>query len=214
MYSPSYYQVTDKKAILSLIKEYGFATLLTDGSSNSISHLPFIAEESANGEIDLLSHMAASNPHWKELEKVGRGKTIFQGPHAYISPAWYQPKPDNVPTWNYAVVHAIGRFEIVRDTDEAIRIMNDLVNQSEALNRTGWSLNSSEPSVQSLMKHIVVFKLKNVKFEAKFKLSQKQNSVDRENVIKQLKERGESSLAQYMESAKADTQEAEETNQA
>lgn len=34
------------------------------------------------------------------LARQPQCRAVFQGPHAYVSPAWYQPKPDNVPTWN------------------------------------------------------------------------------------------------------------------
>lgn len=191
MYTPSFYVEKNIEAILALIEQYGFATLLTVGSSDSTSHLPFIAVKNSHGEIELLSHMAKANPHWRELEKIEKAKVIFTGPHAYISPAWYQAKSNNVPTWSYAVVHAVGKFEIVKDVSLALSLMNDFVSTFENYYRTNWQLPMDEPDIAEMMDHIVVFKITSVEFKAKFKLNQKQNPVDRQNVIKQLSELGD-----------------------
>jgi len=52
------------------------------------------------------------------------------------------------------------------------------------------------------MKEIVVFKIKGIEFEAKFKLSQKQNPVIRDKVIQKLEENSDAShLAKYMKNA-------------
>lgn len=199
MYTPSFYVEKNIEAILALIERYGFATLLTstggNGSTESVSHLPFIAEKNSNGEIELLCHMAKANPHWHELEKFGKAKVIFTGPHAYISPAWYQPKSDNVPTWSYAVVHAVGKFEIVSDVKVALSAMDRLVSSFESHYETNWQLPVDEPDVAEMMNHIVVFKITDIEFKAKFKLNQKQDSVDRNNVIEQLSRLGDSGKA-------------------
>ena len=39
---------------------------------------------------------------------------IFTGPHAYISPRWYEDK-ERVPTWNYTAVHAYGVPQMLDD---------------------------------------------------------------------------------------------------
>jgi transcriptional regulator len=204
MYSPSYYREDRDELILGLIEQNSFATLMTSGSSEMISHLPFVLTKSASGEIELLSHMARANPHWRELEKVGKGKAIFLGPHGYISPAWYSPSPDNVPTWNYAAVHANGVFEIINDRGAAVEVMEKLIGTFEDRYQTGWRLPGDEPAIDALMNHIVVFKFTQIQFEAKFKLSQKQGSENRESVIRQLKElntESSKSLAECMKLA-------------
>ena len=43
---------------------------------------------------------------------------IFQGPEGYITPNWYPSKALHgkaVPTWNFAVVHAFGCPEVIRE---------------------------------------------------------------------------------------------------
>ena len=202
MYSPPYYRESKLEPIIQLIEKYSFAALLTYGGSESISHLPFLLDRNSHGDLSLLSHMAVANPHWQELEKVGKAKVVFQGPHAYISPAWYAPEPSNVPTWNYAVVHAVGSFEVIRDGVISFEIMNKLVKRFEDGYGTEWQLPVDELSIKKLKESIVVFKIQKIEFEAKFKLSQKQNPTDRHNVIKGLRNLNSATLgdlASYME---------------
>ncbi len=199
MYSPSFYREERLSFINQLLKEFNFATILTNNKTDFISHLPFLLSVDKDGAPELISHFARANPHWKELSDLGEAKVIFNGPHAYISPEWYSPAKDNVPTWNYAVVHAKGKFEIIEDSLEAFQLMDKLVNHFESNNKTTWLLPKNENAIVELMKGIVVFKIKEIAFEAKFKLAQKQNSIDRGNVITELENLDpSSSLACYM----------------
>lgn len=199
MYSPNYYREERQALIHQLIRDCSFATILTNNKTDLISHLPVILSMNDDGELELISHFARANPHWKELKEAGVVKVIFNGPHGYISPSWYRPASDNVPTWNYAVAHAVGKFELIEEPTKVFNEMNKLVDHFEMVNETGWKLPSDETSIKELMKSIVVFKVINVKLEAKFKLSQKQDSRDRENVIKELSGRAETlNLSSYM----------------
>lgn len=142
--------------------------------------------------------MAKNNPQWKYLAQVGICSAIFNGPHAYITPAWYNPKESNVPTWNYAVVHATGIFKIIEDSLSALSVLEKQVKIFETQNQSNWKLPTNS-SILDLAEHIVAFKITNLSLEAKFKLSQQQNHTDRGNVITELKKKGHISLAQYME---------------
>lgn len=194
MYSPSFYRETRHDLILPLIERYSFATLL---GGDQISHLPIIPWEND----ELVGHMARANPHWKALETAASAKAIFHGPHGYVSPAWYAANPENVPTWNYAIVHVTGTFEVIDDRERAFPIMRELTRRFETAYGTGWVLPENEPAIDRLMNGIVVFKLRDLQFEAKFKLSQKQTVPNRENVIKGLTALGDAdsmALADYM----------------
>lgn len=182
MYTPTHYKEDRTELFLNLIHQDGFATLLTEGDSALVTHVPMVFSEGV-----LYSHMARANPHWRKLAEVGRAKALFHGPHAYISPAWYQPKSDNVPTWNYAVVHVSGDFEVLEN--EAYEIMSKMVQHFETKSGTGWELPSDSGVLDQLMKAIVVFRLSNLSFEGKFKLSQKQDSLSRKKVILELESR-------------------------
>lgn len=192
MYSPAHYKNDQWSLMEPVIHEFPFAVLLTIGGEQ-VSHLPILLEKFGD-ELVLSGHMARANPHWRELLERGNCKVLFQGAHGYISPAWYSPAPDNVPTWNYVVVHVTGKFEVLEKKNEAFEAMDRLVNKFEALYETNWQLPRSENAIDSLMKGIVVFRISDLAFEGKFKLSQKEEMNNRENVITNLKELGSPTL--------------------
>lgn len=62
--------------------------------------------------------MAKSNPQWKLFKSLKDNVLIiFQGPHTYVSPSWYQT--ENVPTWNYQAVHIYGKIQLIDQTELA-----------------------------------------------------------------------------------------------
>src|SRR5262245_16506400 len=108
MYSPPYNRVEDRAELVAFMRANSFAVLVTGtGGSLHASHLPVrILEEKEKIILDM--HMAKNNPQWQEFfdEEV---MVVFAGPHAYVSPRWYDAKEaERVPTWNYAAVHAYG----------------------------------------------------------------------------------------------------------
>lgn len=118
IYSPNHYKENRNELIFQIIRNYSFATLITQSSDGPfVSHLPLLLEFMGDKPF-LLGHCAKANPHWKQFEDGEKITILFHGPHSYISPAWYQPKSDNVPTWNYATVHIQGRAAIISAPEE------------------------------------------------------------------------------------------------
>ena len=70
-----------------------------------------VHEQGKDIVIDM--HMAKNNPQWKEFfdDEV---MVVFSGPHAYVSPRWYEEQ-ERVPTWNYAAVHAYGMPKLIAE---------------------------------------------------------------------------------------------------
>jgi len=116
MYSPPYNRIEDHAELLAFMRANSFCLLVTGGGGElAASHLPCLVEE--RGErLALLMHMARANPQWQSFfdDDV---LVVFQGPHAYVSPRWYERAPA-VPTWNYAAVHAYGK-PVVLEAREA-----------------------------------------------------------------------------------------------
>jgi transcriptional regulator len=199
MYSPGFYRIEDQRTVDELIDSESFAVMLTPALPEPItSHLPLPLDRSDATKPVLLSHMARANPHWKAFAQSPQAMLIYQGPHAYVSPAWYEPKPDNVPTWNYAVVHVRGTARVIDDPARAFDVMENLVSSFETKYQTGWKLSKNQ-GVDDLMRAIVVFEIVDLKFEAKFKLSQKHSDVNRKTVIAELAKRGLTALSRYMQ---------------
>ena len=73
----------------------------------------------------LYGHFARPNPQWKDIENQ-KVLAVFQGPHCYISPSWYETNRA-VPTWNYVTVHVYGEVELLEDEQELMDSLHDLV---------------------------------------------------------------------------------------
>src|ERR1700680_4492985 len=108
MYIPERFREDDKAILKTFIREHSFGILVTQGDdAPCATHLPFLYN-AERGHYGLLSaHMARANPQWQSFASEREALVIFQGPHAYISPSWYDVAA-SVPTWNYAAVHVYG----------------------------------------------------------------------------------------------------------
>jgi transcriptional regulator len=109
LYVPAAFRIEDRRELVDFIEHHAFGTLVSSGASGlHVSHIPFLVDMQADGAVRLLGHVARGNDHWRALEDATDVLAIFHGPHAYVSPTWYETGPA-VPTWNYAVVHAHGK---------------------------------------------------------------------------------------------------------
>src|SRR3954454_11462855 len=108
MYIPVAFDESDPVRPHAFIRRHSFAVLPSRHEGGLVaSHLPLLFDVEDGPKGRLLGHMARANPQWKQV--VGDVLVVFSGPHAYISPAWYEEE-GTVPTWNYAAVHAYGTF--------------------------------------------------------------------------------------------------------
>src|SRR5437667_8814124 len=135
MYTPEAFRADDLQRVHKLMQDYNFAALVTtqpDGVPVA-THLPFVLDTQcgSSGYGTLLCHMARANPQWRSFDAEHEALVIFQGPHTYISPSWYEATL-SVPTWNYAVVHAYGKPRIVEDATVLYNMLCTLIEQSEA----------------------------------------------------------------------------------
>ena len=123
---------------------------------------------------------------WKTFEKSPEVLVIFQGPHTYISPTWYNHT--NVPTWNYQAVHVYGSPRIVSDHAEVYKILSHLTTRNEG--DSSYRLETlPQDFVEKEMKGIVAFQIEVTRIEANYKLSQNRNDEDYHNIVSRLEER-------------------------
>jgi len=158
------------------------------------SHLP--AQVSLEGDkIVLDMHMARNNPQWREFfdEEV---LVVFSGPHAYVSPRWYEEK-ERVPTWNYAAVHAYGIPKIVNERSAKHESQRRLV----AMLDPQWLPEFDglrAQYVSSMLEGIVNFEIEVTRLETRWKLSQNRTRREQELIATQLaasSDSGERALA-------------------
>lgn len=181
MYVPASFAEPDISAVHDFMRRNSFAVLNSSGKSGLIaSHLPLILDPEAGPRGSLLGHMARANSHWNEIE--GEVMVVFSGPHAYISPSWYE-EPATVPTWNYVAVHAYGQFVRVDDRDWLIEILHRSVETYESSRPQPWTFDDASPHVDAMLKAIVGFRVEITRLEGKWKLSQNHSTARRERVI-------------------------------
>lgn len=183
MYIPAAFQETDPSTLRALMERYSFATLVSQSGEGPLaSHLPLLLESDPEPFGRLIGHMARPNPQWQS----GAGQrvlVIFQGPHAYVSPTWYEAQ-NVVPTWNYAAVHAYGVLRLVEDRNRLRDIVRRMVDRYEASQVTPWSMQSPEPDfIEKMLGGIVGFEIDIERLEGKWKLSQNHPRERQEKVI-------------------------------
>jgi transcriptional regulator len=160
VYTPSQFDISDRAAIARLMHDHPFATVVTPVTPEpQISHLPLLLVPGCEPHGTLLGHMARANPHWRDIERV-ESTAIFQGPHAYVSPAWYAEPARGVPTWNYAVVHACGMLEIIDDPVATRRVLDALVHRFEGTRDNPWQFAMPEEQRDALVGAIVAFRMR------------------------------------------------------
>ena len=184
MYLPETFREADRDVLFELVETYSFATLISLGARPEISHVPLILDRSDPGRERLFGHVARANEHWKAMEAGEPVLAIFQGPNAYVSPAWYAEHP-SVPTWSYAVVHAYGRPRLV-DEDGTWSILQRLLAKHEGQREEPWQPELPSAFVKEELAYIVGFEVAVESWEGKFKLGQNKSAEDRRGAIEGL----------------------------
>ena len=176
MYNPNRYKNDNQDELFALIDQYPFATLI---AGDEVGHLPLYLDGHK-----LIGHMGRNN----QLAQAKKVKVIFHGPHTYINSSWYVV--NNVPTWNYAVVHIDGELTLVEDLKGMLKILNHSNDHMNAQYEDKWDMFVPEDlRGTKLSDKIVGFEISIDKIEGKFKMSQNRNDEDYAGALEGLKKR-------------------------
>ena len=194
VYLPPHFTESRPEVLLAHIERHDFGLLVTNTAANGAggliaSQVPFLVER-RGADIVLQGHLARPNP---QVAALGQGEAlaIFAGPHAYISPGWYEAGPA-VPTWNYATVHAYGTARPVDDAEWLRRLLQRLSERHEAREAKPWRMDALPGAyVASMLNGIVGVEIAVSRLEGKFKLSQNRPAGDRPRIIAALDARGD-----------------------
>ena len=187
MYVPEHFAERDVGALHAFVRQHGFALLVTaQGGAFEASHVPLWLDAERGRHGTLVGHVARANPHARAFDGVTRGLAVFSGPHAYVSPTWYE-RP-SVPTWNYLAVHAEGVLRPLSDP-EAVRLA--LLRLTEQYEGSGGFAAVPGDLVERLVRGIAPFELEIETLSGKAKLSQNKTAADRAGVIAALEARAE-----------------------
>ena len=213
MYLPSHFEVNDQPALLALIRQHPLGCLVMHTQEGlDANHLPFEILQQDDGSLRLLAHVARANPLWQQLASGDRVLVIFKAADGYISPNWYPSKHqthEQVPTWNYQVVHAHGCIQI-RDDEKFVRgVIGRLTRTHEARASqlpgnafAPWKMSDAPaPYLQKMLGAIVGLEIDVERLEGKFKLSQNKQASDRHALMNTLESTGQTAMAQAMKNS-------------
>jgi transcriptional regulator len=185
MYVPASFKMTEPSDVLALMRANPFAALIShDAEGLTATHLPTVARQDGD-KLVVECHIARGNPHWKRLaaNPATDAMMIFTGPEAYIRPGWYPSKAEGgkvVPTWNYAIVHAYGRTEIIEDGAWLLRHVTELSAQQESPYEVQWKTSDApEQYLAAMIRGIVGVRVSISRVDAKAKMGQNRETRDR-----------------------------------
>ncbi len=180
MYIPKPFSVNALAEQHALIRGHEFGILVSTGTRGLFAtHVPFLLDPDEGSYGTLYAHLAASNPQVEDLRAGSDVLVVFSGPHAYVSPRWYEDRTNNVPTWNYLAVHVYGRPVVIDEEGEVEQLLDRLLARYEPA-VDGWRQSEiAERRRAELRRAIVAFRLPVARIEGKAKLSQNKSLSDR-----------------------------------
>lgn len=184
MYVPAHFAETRVEVLHQLVRTHPFGALVVLASHGlEANHLPFEIDPHPAPFGTLRGHVARANPVWRDFSPQVDALVLFEGPHAYISPAWYPTKKEHgkvVPTWNYAVVHARGPLRAIEDRRWLRQFVEQLTNRYETARSDPWQVSDAPaPFIDTLIESIVGIEIPIAQLTGKWKVSQNRPTKDR-----------------------------------
>ena len=186
LYIPQPQLVEDRKLLLDFMDEYSFVDLVTSEPSLRITHIPVLLDRNAGKSGTIHGHLSRQNPQTEAISAGRRAVIVFHGPHSYISPTWYG-RPEVVPTWNFATVHASGKLKAVTGEPAMRDLLTKLIRKFEEPNSPYDLAKLPQSYTSSLIGGILGFELEIELLEGKLKLGQERSEGDKEGILKHLR---------------------------
>lgn len=181
MYPPKHHQTNDQQKMITVMKQYPFAMLVSViDNIPLITHLPIIYNDKTG---KLVAHIDKYNPQVTSLKEGAEVTVVFRGPDTYISPSIYTTK--QLPTWNYIIVHIKGTVTLINDPEVAKDTMIAMTEFLEGKDQK-FVLEKDNRGMRNSINYIQAFEINITDWEGKFKLSQDKNQQDQENAKQEL----------------------------
>jgi len=206
MYCPTAFCEDQPAELQRIITAYPLGTLINHGEHGlDADHIPLLLDAKKGTHGTLTGHIARANPLTKGALTGTPVLVIFHGPQGYISPNWYPSKHEThqqVPTWNYEVVHAHGMLSILDDERFVRSVVARLTKHHEATEPKPWKMGDSEPAfINDMLRQVVGIEITITALAGKRKLSQNKDYRDRAGAIDALNERNNQELSATMQQA-------------
>jgi len=184
MYISEPFQIKQTQHMYKVIKDNSFATIFSlHNGKPYATHIPLWLTPD---ETCLIGHISRLNEQWIDISHQ-EVLVVFQGPHCYISPNYYENQLA-VPTWNYVVVHVYGKVELLDSSDPLL--ISSMIEMAQKYEKTSnhYSINNlNTVLLKKLMTEIVGLKININKMEGKAKLSQNHSVQRRKHIIEHLR---------------------------
>ena len=193
MYIPKAFAESDIGNMRALIRRHPLATLITQTQQGlSANHVPLLLQPARGEHGCLQGHIPRANPLGRDRVGETEVLAVFHGPAAYITPSWYPTKQEHgkvVPTWNYAVVHAYGRLDIIDDAGWIRAQVEALTRQNEAAFDSPWQVDDAPRDyTEQMIGALLGIEIRITRLLGKVEASQNQPAANRDGVIAGLSE--------------------------
>lgn len=186
MYLIDVFEEKNLDYIIPVFLDYPFATVVSVHQQRPlISQLPLSYDQQ---EHCFWGHLARANPHYDCFAKQSKVLLLFQGPHAYVSPTWYDSP--GVPTWNYVSVEVEGDVELIGDPEQQSQILEKQLAQFDPELQSNLLAGLPEARKDKMFEMICGFRIDIEQIQAKYKLSQNRPQQDRQSIIQHYQELG------------------------
>ncbi len=183
MIHTSDYELRDAARVRDLVREHGWATLVTHTDGGLVaSHVPVLLEDTE--ELSILSHLGRPDEVQHQLDGTRESLLIVEGPYGYVPPGWYGYAPA-IPTWNYVAVHLHGVAELL-GPEESYAVMGATVDRYEAVMPEPVRMPDVEGYARPVARGAVGFRLRVTRWQGKSKLSQDKPRAVAERVVRAL----------------------------
>jgi transcriptional regulator len=187
MYVPSHFAEERIEVLHGLVERHPLGALVRlDGGALAADHIPFeLVPVSGDAPRGILrAHVARANPLWRR--DGAAVLAIFQGPSGYVSPELYDLQAVDgreVPTWNYAVVHAHGRLRTVDDADWLLAHMRRMTRRQEDAQGRGWRVEAAPRDyIDKLVRAVVGIEIVIDTLEGKWKTCRNRSAEERARI--------------------------------
>lgn len=190
MYIPHHFRQHNIEEVKSFLQKNSFGILVSQVNGKPwATHIPLELDVNIDGKEVLVGHVSRGNKQWKDFDKNEEVMAIFNGPHTYISSSWYDH--ENVPTWNYIVVHVYGTIRII-EGEELLGSLKKLVDKYEAHSSNPVTVEGmSKRFLESELRGIIGFEIVITDIQAAYKLSQNRDTNNKQNIVAELEQRGD-----------------------
>lgn len=187
----------DEEAALAAAERTAFAHIFVAGEPPVVAHAPIVRA----GARAVQFHLARANRATARLDGARVLLSIVSA-HGYITPNWYDPPGDQVPTWNYLAIELDGVARLLSDA-ALIEQMDRLSELHEpGLSAVPWTRRKMDPArFDAMRKAILGFEVTIEAIRVTNKLSQNKPARDRAGVIAGLEAAGNTALASAMRKA-------------